>query len=187
MCPAPKAEEEPDPETPKMAWINKPPPSGPLPVDTEYTYFSHTNKKDGAYYCKRPLEGFLGTAMFTHHYICIIEGGEFYHHDPDHQWEKRVSCYGLTHADPSITPSLLTEYPGIIGGPLRGDTLEAGTCKLIKKVGRSCAIGVLQNISKEPVGSWGVGPGLEDCQEWATDVEDKLQDSCETPPGSEDL
>jgi hypothetical protein len=63
--------------------------------------------------------------------------------------------------------------------------MEAGHCELIKNVSRSCAIGILEDISKQPVGDWRVGPGLEDCQERASDVEDKLKESCKAFPGFE--
>jgi RHS repeat-associated protein len=125
----------------------------------------------GLYYCRRPVDGVPGDSLnsvLNHHYICTIND------------EGEENCKGLTHADPSDRPKPLKSYDGIIAGADRGDYYHPGACKKLgdDEVDSSCSEGMLKSIGARPAPTFGIRPGLTDCQEWAGATASEISRRC---------
>jgi RHS repeat-associated protein len=126
----------------------------------------------GVYLCKRPVDGKPGDkiGIFTmeHHYFCAVarDGNEGF------------KCYGFTYADPNakIKPGIW--YEGIIAGADRGDYYHGSACTLLGEVDDKCGPALLDEIAKRPPPTFGIGPFMTDCQEWAEDVNVELHREC---------
>jgi hypothetical protein len=128
-------------------------------------------RKREIYFCKRPVDGKLGDGLnkyLNHHYICSIDG------------KGNETCKGLTYADASKNPWPLLPYEGKISGKDRGDYYHPATCTMMKEVKPSCGAELLEKIGSQPAPTFGVAPGLTDCQEWADEVEERIRNSCPT-------
>jgi hypothetical protein len=122
----------------------------------------------GVYLCKRPVDGKPGDKLnifMNHHYLCAVE------RDGDGVFP----CYGLTTANPDEANDVKPgkPYKGIIAGQDRGDYYDS-SCEMLGRVDDKEGPKLLKEIAKRPPPTFGIGPFLTDCQEWAEEANEEL-------------